>query len=266
MLTHIKRRINLKKPSVKDKYIKVLKNRKPVVLGAGSSGEVFLANDPEGRKVAIKEISKSRIISKGCQLSQIYSEIKIHKGLYHDNIVKLIDFFETDSKISVVLEFIEGENLFQTIRKSKGLPEDQAKPIIRQIASALSYLHSLLICHRDLKLENILITPESSVKLCDFGWAVVEMEMERKTLCGTYEYLAPEVINGGLYSLATDMWAFGVLTFEVIHGSSPFADQNKSIVKNYILNKKLELGENVSPAAKSFLRSSLVSRPSLTGN
>jgi len=92
-----------------------------------------------------------------------------------------------------------------------------------QTVSAINFLHSNELVHRDIKPENLLLDEFNNIKLCDFGWCVrIEDDEQRKTFCGTYEYMAPEVINEEYYNKSIDIWSLGILLYELLHGYSPF--------------------------------------------
>jgi len=110
------------------------------------------------------------------------------------------------------------------IKKSKGIDEKSAFKYFIETASAILFLHTNDLIHRDLKPENILLDENNNVKLCDFGWCVElkEDDAPRKTFCGTYEYMAPEIVKETPYDKSVDIWSLGILLYELLHGYSPF--------------------------------------------
>ena len=126
----------------------------------------------------------------------IQKEIDLHKSLSHQNIIKLYDSFEDETHSFLILEYAEKGDLFEYLRKQK-LEKDQLLKFFYQATLAINYLHEKKILHRDLKPENLLLDRDLNVKICDFGWSVeYEEGAKRQTLCGTYEYMAPEVYYG----------------------------------------------------------------------
>ena len=203
------------------------------VLGSGAFGEVFLAkNKLDGKLFAIKQMDKARLTSIGVKFEIIYREINIHIKLVHDHIARLHSYHEDTSSFYLILEYIEAGTLFSVIQKSKGLSEEESFKYFIQIASALNFLHENNLIHRDLKPENCLIDKEGNVKLCDFGWTV-EGGNSRVTFCGTYEYMAPEIIKEMPYNSSIDVWSLGILLFELLHSYSPFRAKNKANDYNY---------------------------------
>ena len=124
--------------------------------------------------------------------------------------------------IYMVLEYAKNGNLYSHIFKKKKIEEKEALKYFKQAAEAVHYLHSQHIFHRDIKPENILLDSNFNFKLCDFGWCSEEFVGQRKTFCGTFEYMAPEILFKKPYDYRIDIWSLGVLLFELTHGSAPF--------------------------------------------
>ena len=163
-------------------------------------------------------------------------EISIHLKLLHENIARLYSYYEDESAFYLIMEYAEKGTLFNLIQNSKGLSEEKAFKYFIQVANAIYYLHSNNLMHRDLKPENCLIDNYDNIKLCDFGWTV-ECNNKRVTFCGTYEYMAPEIIKELPYTNMIDVWSLGVLLYELIHSYSPFRVTINLIRLNIVLMK-----------------------------
>lgn len=198
--------------------VKVGGSRK--VLGKGAFAEVCLVKHRKDNKLyAMKIIEKKKLQS----MNIIRDEINIHFNLEHDNIIKLLSCTETTEFYYLIMEYAQRGSLYNEIRKNKGLKEQKSKEYFIQVIKAISYLHSLGLAHRDIKPENLLLDSNRKIKVCDFGGAAkIEEGKERNTFFGTYEYMAPEVIEGSNYNCSVDIWALGILLYECLHGYSPF--------------------------------------------
>jgi len=212
------------------------------VLGTGASGEVRLAfRIPDMRRVAVKVIKKSSGSSftthKGPTEKQMKNEVKILRTLNHPNIIKLEEVIDTESCLFLVLEIAEGGQLLTKVTQTDRMDEDLVKVYFHQLASAVDYLHSRNICHRDLKLENVLVSSldenDPVVKITDMGLSKIVEDTDLKTFCGTKSYLAPEVVKSGvglgdkIYTLKVDCWALGVILYELLSGCPPFTEDRK---------------------------------------
>jgi serine/threonine protein kinase len=147
------------------------------------------------------------------------------------------------------MDYATNHTVFSLIKKKNGMSENESFKYFIDTVSAVQFLHENNLVHRDLKPENLLIDDKGSVKLCDFGWCVELAVGNRSTFCGTYEYMAPEIINEDPYDNGIDVWSLGVLLYELLHGYSPFrAKVMKSNEREYIeifrnivsLNYKIE--------------------------
>uniref|UniRef100_A0AC35UDF3 Aurora kinase n=1 Tax=Rhabditophanes sp. KR3021 TaxID=114890 RepID=A0AC35UDF3_9BILA len=153
--------------------------------------------------------------------------------LRHPNILRLHGYFYDDLRIYIVLEYASRGTLFHYLQKQKLLKESIAAKFLYQLGDALDYCHQLGVIHRDIKPENLLITEkivegrptEDSLKIADFGWSVCSSESKRQTVCGTLDYLPPEMLNqnkDSSYDHNVDNWAVGVLLYEMLVGKPPF--------------------------------------------
>lgn len=153
------------------------------------------------------------------------SEIRIHRSLHHKNVVKFEHFFEDNDNVYILLELCHNQTLNELLKRRKRLTEMEVKCYLVQLISGIKYLHSHRVIHRDLKLGNLFLTDRMEEKIGDFGLATrLEFEGDRKrTVCGTPNYIAPEVIDGKQgHSYEVDIWSLGVIVYTLIIGKPPF--------------------------------------------
>jgi serine/threonine protein kinase len=226
ILTHVKAEDYFKF----ENFEKVKVGKKTQVLGSGAFGDVYLIkHKQDGKLFAVKKMDKEKILNSGASLEIVRREIDIHSRLLHENIVRLFSSYEDNLSFHLILEYANSGTLFGAIKKNKSMEEKKAFKYFIQTASALYFLHENNLIHRDIKPENLLLDSNDNVKLCDFGWCI-ELEIgNRKTFCGTIEYMAPEIVKEMPYDGAIDVWSIGVLLYELLHGYSPFrALQNQN--------------------------------------
>ena len=229
-------------------------------LGKGSYGEVKLyKHHTSGALYAVKIIQKE-FIQKHSSVSVLLREIEIHRNLRHENIVQMIKCFEDDEKVFIVLEYASKGSLFRIIRRSKGLKESVAWKYFSQTCLGIKYLHDKDIIHRDLKPENILIDRFDNVKICDFGWCVQSNEI-RNTFCGTLEYMAPEMLENRGHNYPVDLWALGILLFELINGDAPFTGKSDTDKKRQILSNNIRYDPKVSEEARDLINGLVKTNP-----
>ncbi len=204
------------------------------ILGQGSFGLVRLAvNVKTGEKVAIKYVAKVNIADVD-DVGRVYRETFILTNLQHRHIIKLIQVLDTPSHIMLVMEYAGGGDLHRLLQTTKRLPEPLAFTYFQQIISGVEYCHRARIVHRDLKLENILLSSEGEIKVADFGLSnSIKFGQKMDTNCGTPAYTSPEHSkkhNGH----TSDIWSLGVILFAMISGFLPFEtlDQTGQPVDN----------------------------------
>lgn len=213
-----------------------LKQRFTVIrkLGKGTYGKVQLAiNRETGKEVAIKTIKKSKIENEQ-DLERVRREIQIMSSIEHPHIIHIYEVFENKDKIVLVMQYASGGELYEYVSQSKFLDESESRRLFRQIATAIFYCHQNKICHRDLKLENILLDEKNNAKLADFGLSnVFDKQRQLKTFCGSPLYASPEIVQGSPYEgPEVDCWSLGVLLYTLVYGAMPFDGSNfKRLVK-----------------------------------
>ncbi|GMT19126.1 hypothetical protein PFISCL1PPCAC_10423, partial [Pristionchus fissidentatus] len=223
-------------------------------LGKGKFGNVYLARE-KSRKyvVALKVMFKMQISRYNVQ-HQLKREIEIQYHLSHPNILRCFCYFHDDSRIYMVLEFAEKGELFSHLRKKGRLTEDETAKYIGQVSDALAYCHDKNVWHRDIKPENILIDGHGNLKIADFGWSVHDKTKEnRSTVCGTLDYLPPEMISSNTCSTTVDNWAVGVLMYECLVGKAPFEGTSQSQTLERIKSCRFNYPIPVSSQAKLLL-------------
>lgn len=205
---------------------------------------------------------------------QVRNEIKIMYTLNHPNIVKLYSHYEDDLHITLILEFAERGQLYESLMSNpaKKFTEIEVAKIVYQIVDAMKYMHEKGIVHRDIKPENVLLDAQGNTKLADFGWSnYVKGEVKRSTYCGTLDYLAPEMIEKDhKHDHAVDLWAIGILIFELCTGTSPFSAHTvaknqtdiEKEVKHNIMTLNYKIPSFLSDTCKDLLHKLLVIKPS----
>eukprot|EP01022_Parablepharisma_sp_SALTPOND_P012070 TRINITY_DN1541_c0_g1_i1.p1 TRINITY_DN1541_c0_g1~~TRINITY_DN1541_c0_g1_i1.p1 ORF type:complete len:577 (-),score=55.72 TRINITY_DN1541_c0_g1_i1:5153-6883(-) len=217
-------------------------------LGIGSLGRVFEVHCRKCNKgFALKMVDKSIVHKRGLTL-KLVNEIEIHQKLKHERVIELYRCFEDDECVYLLMELCKNGDLF-TFLKSKGaLPEAEARWLFKQIVEGVKYLHDNQIIHRDLKPTNILLTEQGNVKIGDFGVAVQlrELSEEHETMCGTANYLSPEIATKVPHGIETDIWSLGCILYALLVGRPPFesCDASDTI-------RKVMQGEYVLPTGLS---------------
>ncbi|WBY56952.1 cAMP-dependent protein kinase catalytic subunit [Plasmodium yoelii yoelii] len=204
-------------------------------LGTGSFGRVILATykNEDLPPVAIKRFEKSKII-KQKQVDHVFSERKILNYINHPFCVKLYGSFKDESYLYLVLEFVIGGEFFTFLRRNKRFPNDVGCFYAAQIVLIFEYLQSLNIVYRDLKPENLLLDKDGFIKMTDFGFAKV-VNTRTYTLCGTPEYIAPEILLNAGHGKAVDWWTLGIFIYEILVGYPPFYANEPLLIYQKIL-------------------------------
>ncbi|XP_071756983.2 serine/threonine-protein kinase 36 [Centroberyx gerrardi] len=231
------------------------------LVGEGSFGRVYKGRKRfTGQVVALKFIPKVGRSEK--ELRSLKREIEIMRGLQHPNIVQLFDSFETETEVVVVTEYAEGE-LFQILEDDGSLPESQVREIACQLVSALYYLHSHRILHRDMKPQNILLGKCGVVKLCDFGFAraMSVSTLVLTSIKGTPLYMSPELVEEKPYDHTADLWSLGCILYELHTGAPPFYTNSIFQLVQLIVRDPVKWPDTMSQTCMSFLKGLLTKDP-----
>ena len=226
-------------------------------LGKGKFGRVYLAKERStGFVCALKVLHKSEL-QQGKVEKQVRREIEIQSNLRHPNILQLYGHFHDNKRVFLILEFAGKGELYKHLRRETRFPEWKASQYIAQMAAALRYLHKKHVMHRDIKPENILVGIHGEIKISDFGWSVHAPNNRRNTMCGTLDYLPPEMIKPGsqdnFYSEKVDLWSLGVLTYEFLVGEAPFED-TPVMTQRRIARGEMTVPSFVSAEAKDLIK------------
>ena len=251
------------------------------LIGQGAFGKVNLGlNVLTGRVVAVKSFNKQKLDNEKENKIKIFYETDLMKQLNHPNITKILEHFESEKYFLIIMEYINGGNLFSFVKKRRKLSEKTAKFLFRQIIQGIKYIHSKNIVHRDIKLENILIDVNNNIKICDFGIGKILDNKNQKLhdQCGTPMYMAPEILlstkENGYDAFPVDLWSAGIALYIMLSGTLPFTINNDDIpsisdddkVNNFalqyaIINNQPKLIENISIQAMDLLNGLLNKNP-----
>ena len=226
-------------------------------VGTGSFGRVkLIKHKSTGRYCALKILTKAEIV-KLKQVDHILSEVTILNSLEHPLLVKMHGIAQNERYLYIVMEYICGGELFTYLRTVQNLKNDDAKFYAAQIALMFEHLHAADTVYRDLKPENLLIDTNGYLKLTDFGFAK-KLEGRTYTLCGTPEYLAPEILLQKGHGKPVDWWCLGIIIYEMLVGIDPFSDDEPMAVYQNILRGKIKFPSNFPKDAKSLVKHLLV--------
>src|SRR5438093_13161137 len=187
------------------------------LLGRGGMGEVYRADDLTlDHPVALKFLPEA-VTHDGARLAQFHNELRIARQVSHKNVCRLYDLGEADGRQFLTMEYVDGEDLASLLRRIGRLPPDKAVDIARQLCAGLAAAHERGVLHRDLKPANVMLDGEGNVRITDFGLAAVEGDTSA-IHAGTPQYMAPEQLNGQHASVRTDIYALGLILFEIFTG------------------------------------------------
>ncbi|XP_013793648.1 aurora kinase-like, partial [Limulus polyphemus] len=196
---------------------------------------------------------KSQLQKNGVE-HQLRREIEIQSHLKHPNILQLYNYFYDDTRIFLILEFAARGELFKELQKCGKFDDKRAATYIAQLCHALLYCHEKKVIHRDIKPENLLLGLNGELKIADFGWSVHAPSSRRATMCGTLDYLPPEMIENKTYNEKVDLWSLGILCYEFLVGKPPFEMENVNDTYRRIIKVDLHFPNHVSEGAKDLIR------------
>ena len=230
------------------------------LLGEGSFGKVFQVRKLDtGRIYAMKVLRKARVVRSKKGARYLKTERTILEAVRHPFIVQLRYAFQTDGKLYLIMDYLNGGELFYHMSNSGCFSEDLTRFYVAEIVLALTHLHKLGIIYRDLKPENVCLDADGHVVLTDFGLAkeAVKDDLEAQSYCGTAEYMAPEIIKRSGHGRAVDWWSLGCLTYEMLTGETPFGaggGRDEKAIRRKVLRHRAKIPSHWSSDAKSLVR------------
>uniref|UniRef100_A0A8C6P1C3 Serine/threonine-protein kinase PLK n=1 Tax=Nothobranchius furzeri TaxID=105023 RepID=A0A8C6P1C3_NOTFU len=233
------------------------------LLGKGGFARCYEMTDLSNNKMyAVKVIPQSRV-SKPHQRDKITNEIELHRTLSHKHVVKFSHYFEDQENIYIFLELCSRKSLAHIWKARHTLTEPEVRYYLKQIISGLKYLHSRGILHRDLKLGNFFVNENMELRLGDFGLAakLETVEQRKKTICGTPNYLAPEVLNRQGHGTESDVWSLGCVMYTLMCGNPPFETLDLKETYKCIKEVRYNLPSTISPSAQKLISSILQKSP-----
>uniref|UniRef100_A0AAX7TY98 Serine/threonine-protein kinase PLK n=1 Tax=Astatotilapia calliptera TaxID=8154 RepID=A0AAX7TY98_ASTCA len=232
-------------------------------LGKGGFAKCYEITDVETKQVFAGKIVPKSLILKQHQREKMTSEISIHQSLNHPNVVGFHGFFEDDDFVFVVLEICRRRSLLELHKRRKAVTEPEARYYMTQLLKGIQYLHNNKVIHRDLKLGNIFLNDDMDVKIGDFGLATkIEFDGERKkTLCGTPNYIAPEVLCKKGHSYEVDVWSLGCILYTLLVGKPPFETSCLKETYNRIKKNNYTIPWHINPAATTLIKRMLHADP-----
>jgi len=222
-------------------------------LGRGKFGSVYLAREKRTKYiVALKVLQKSQLLKAGVE-HQLRREIEIQSHLRHRNILRMFGYFYDSKRIYLILEYSPGGELYKKLTARGRFSERVSARYICDLSQALSFCHQKHVIHRDIKPENLLVGAHGEIKIADFGWSVHAPSSRRNTLCGTLDYLPPEMVEGRDHDEMVDVWSLGVLLYEFLVGNPPFEAEGHSATYRRISRVDLRFPPGVSPDAQDLI-------------
>ncbi|XP_003787761.1 aurora kinase A [Otolemur garnettii] len=231
-------------------------------LGKGKFGNVYLAREKQSKFIlALKVLFKAQLEKAGVE-HQLRREVEIQSHLRHPNILRLYGYFHDATRVYLILEYAPLGTVYRELQKLAKFDEQRTATYITELANALSYCHSKRVIHRDIKPENLLLGSSGELKIADFGWSVHAPSSRRTTLCGTLDYLPPEMIEGRMHDEKVDLWSLGVLCYEFLVGKPPFEANTYQETYRRISRIEFTFPEFVTEGARDLISRLLKHNPS----
>ena len=225
-------------------------------IGSGTFGKVYLGEHiPTQSPLAIKVLDKSKIQDRS-DFERVCRELKISQTILHPHLVQLYDMLETENHIFLIMEYLEGGELYDYIVSKRRLTEPEAFLYFIQVVSAIDYMHKLNIVHRDLKPENLLLDQQKRViKLVDFGLGrFYDVHAKVETACGSPCYAPPEMLSKFKYEpIKADIWSLGIVLYAMLAGFLPFDDDNTEVLYQKIIEGNFSMPHWISAEAQDLL-------------
>lgn len=239
-------------------------------MGSGAFAKCYRVTSGESSiEYAAKVIPKLKTGDYEVFHRKLLNEIQIHSSIKHRNVVEFIESFEDDQNHYIILELCTQKTLLELLQRKKRLSERSVKRLLLDAIDALEYVHATGVIHRDIKLGNLFLTASYGVKLGDFGLATRHSSQSgtnlKRALCGTPNYIAPEIVKGKGYSFEVDVWSLGIVAYTLLVGSPPFSmDSKKSQDLERILQQaeSLSFPNFLSPEASAIIAAMLKIEPS----
>lgn len=232
------------------------------ILGVGTFGRVrMVRHRPTKSTYALKCMRKGQVIALK-QVEHVKNEKHLLDLCDHPFLLRLLATYQDADEIYMLLDLVLGGEMFSLLRERIRFGESQARFYAACVCSAFVYMHDLKMVYRDLKPENLLFDADGYVKVVDFGFAKIISQEKTWTLCGTPEYLAPEIITNKGHNLSVDWWSFGILIFEMLVGEPPFCANDQMEIYQKIIKNKISYPSVVSKSAKDLISKLLHSNPS----
>lgn len=230
-------------------------------IGDGAFSKVYMViHKATGQRYALKDMLLVDIHED--DIPNLESELCVHPFMENEYIIKFIDFFATQTNLYLFLDIADSGILFRFIDNGHPIDQNYIKKFFYQTCIALIYMHDMDLIHRDIKPENILLTRNFDIRVADFGWVTVsERFKHNKSMCGTPEYMAPEIIKGGKQTKAVDIWAMGILLYEMFHNDDCFKGDDHYQIYNAITKREIEWNENCPREAKDLIMKLLEFKP-----
>ncbi|KAM5134899.1 LOW QUALITY PROTEIN: aurora kinase A [Mantella aurantiaca] len=230
-------------------------------LGKGKFGNVYLAREKQSKFIlALKVLFKSQLEKANVE-HQLRREVEIQSHLRHPNILRLYGYFHDATRVYLILDYAPRGELFRELQRCTRFDDQRTATYITELADALNYCHAKKVIHRDIKPENLLLGANGELKIADFGWSVHAPSSRRTTLCGTLDYLPPEMIEGRMHDEKVDLWSLGVLCYEFLVGKPPFENDTHQETYRRISKVEFQFPSYVSEGARDLISKLLKHNP-----